>query len=85
VLRLEESSWVDRFKAVPELDKYVVRERIPRLRGEQASDAILTNLRPLSLNYWLSRRNDPVAPPEGLCGGGRNGTDAGGCLLGERA
>jgi len=53
IVRLEESAWVDRFEAVPELAEYVVRERVPRVFGERDSTAIWTNLRPLSLNYWF--------------------------------
>ena len=60
VLHREESLWVDRFEAVPELGEYVVRERIPRLLAEPDSNSILSNLRPLSLNCWLSNRNDPI-------------------------
>jgi asparagine synthase (glutamine-hydrolysing) len=61
-LRLEESAWVDQFEAAPELAEYVVRERVPRLFGETDSTVVCTNLRPLSLNYWLARRNDFTAP-----------------------
>jgi asparagine synthase (glutamine-hydrolysing) len=60
VLHRKESLWVDRFEAVPELDEYVLRDRIPRLLAEPGSNAILSNLRPLSLNFWLPNRNDPI-------------------------
>jgi asparagine synthase (glutamine-hydrolysing) len=54
------SAWVDRFEADSELARYVVRERIPPLSGERDSDAIWTNLRPLSLNFWLPRRGELI-------------------------
>jgi len=60
LLRREESAWVDRFEARPELAEYVVRERVPSLFGESNTRTIWTNLRPLSLNYWLPRRNDSI-------------------------
>jgi asparagine synthase (glutamine-hydrolysing) len=63
LLRRQESSWVDRFEAAPEVEKYVLRGHIPRLFGEMDTDMIWTNLRPLSLNYWLPRRNDLIALP----------------------
>ncbi len=62
VLHREESAWVDGFRAVPELASYVVRERVPRVFRETDNMAIWTNLRPLSLNYWLSRRNASLGP-----------------------
>ena len=61
VLRRKESLWVDRFVSVPELDEYVVRDKIPRLLAEPDSNAILSNLRPLSLNFWLPNRNNPIS------------------------
>jgi asparagine synthase (glutamine-hydrolysing) len=48
-----ESSWVDHFEAVPELGRYVIRDRIRGVYGESNSWAAWTNLRPLSLNFWL--------------------------------
>jgi hypothetical protein len=53
LLRREESAWVDRFNAVPQLAEYVVRDRVPPVVGERDNTAIWTNLRPLSLNYWI--------------------------------
>jgi asparagine synthase (glutamine-hydrolysing) len=61
ILSREESAWVDRFEATPELAEYVVRERIPRLFRERDRTRSWANLRPLSLNYWLPRRNDFLA------------------------
>lgn len=48
-----ESSWVDRFEALPELGHYVMRGRIPRVQGERESWTAWIHLRPLSLNFWL--------------------------------
>jgi asparagine synthase (glutamine-hydrolysing) len=53
IVRLEESAWVDGFEPVPELARYVVRERVPRVFGECDNAEIWTNLRPLCLNHWL--------------------------------
>jgi asparagine synthase (glutamine-hydrolysing) len=56
LLRRPEAAWVDQFEPVPELAKYVVRDRIPAVHGETQSWAAWTNLRPLSLNFWLRGR-----------------------------
>ena len=53
LLQHPESSWVDSFEADPELDRYVTRERIPRVFQEKDAWAAWTHLRPLSLNFWL--------------------------------
>ena len=53
LLQRRESAWVDRFEAVPELDHYVRRSRIPSVFGETDAENSWMNLRPLSLNYWL--------------------------------
>jgi asparagine synthase (glutamine-hydrolysing) len=52
-LQKPESAWVDSFEPVPDLDRYVVRERIPRVFGEKDAWAAWIHLRPLSLNFWL--------------------------------
>ncbi len=51
-----ESAWVDRFEAVPELERYVQRSRIPAVYQERNAGAAEVNLRPLSLNFWLRGR-----------------------------
>ena len=56
MLQRPESAWVDQFEAVPELGKYVVRNRIPAVHGETDSWTAWTHLRPLSLNFWLRGR-----------------------------
>jgi asparagine synthase (glutamine-hydrolysing) len=53
LLARPKAAWVDHFEPVPELGKYVVRDRIPAVLGETQSWAAWTNLRPLSLNFWL--------------------------------
>jgi asparagine synthase (glutamine-hydrolysing) len=53
LLQQMESAWVDSFVPVPELSRYVVRERIPRVFGEKNAWAAWIHLRPLSLNFWL--------------------------------
>jgi asparagine synthase (glutamine-hydrolysing) len=54
------SAQIDRFRAVPELAEYVIRERIPPILANSDEFAFQINRRPLSLNYWLSTRNDCV-------------------------
>ncbi|HEY2645898.1 MAG TPA: asparagine synthase-related protein, partial [Candidatus Acidoferrales bacterium] len=54
----EEASWVDHFEPIPELERYVVRDRIPKSGGEIRSWDAWLNLRPLSLNFWLRGRID---------------------------
>ena len=56
-LRLPETAWVDRFEPVPELGRYVVRNRIPAVQGELDSWMAWIHLRPLSLNFWLRGRS----------------------------
>lgn len=56
ILQRPESAWADHFEAVPELGKYVVRNRIPAVHGETDSWTAWINLRPLSLNFWLRGR-----------------------------
>jgi asparagine synthase (glutamine-hydrolysing) len=48
-----EASWVDHFEAVPELGRYVIRDRIPAVHEETDSWTAWIHLRPLSLNFWL--------------------------------
>ena len=55
MLQRPESAWVDRFEPVPELERYVVRNRIPAVHGEHGSWTAWIHLRPLSLNFWLRR------------------------------
>jgi asparagine synthase (glutamine-hydrolysing) len=53
LLNRPETAWVDRFEPVPELEQYVVRNRIPAVYKEEGSWAAWMHLRPLSLNFWL--------------------------------
>ena len=53
LLQQRESAWVDSFVPVPELSRYVVRERIPNVFEETDSWPAWIHLRPLSLNFWL--------------------------------
>ena len=57
LLRRPDSAWVDRFEAEASLGEYVVRERIPAVCGAEDSFQAWVNLRPLSLNFWLQRRD----------------------------
>ena len=53
LLECPEASWVDRFQPVPELETYVIRNRIPAVHGKKGPWTAWVHLRPLSLNYWL--------------------------------
>lgn len=53
LVRRAEVHGVDHFQAAPGLAKYVHRERVPRVAGEEDSGRLWMNLRPLSLNKWL--------------------------------
>jgi asparagine synthase (glutamine-hydrolysing) len=53
LLNRPEAGWVDRFEPVPELEQYVVRNRIPAVHGKRDSWTTWINLRPLSMNFWL--------------------------------
>jgi asparagine synthase (glutamine-hydrolysing) len=51
----EDCGWLDRFESCPGLDRFVDRERLPRLAGETDTGRFLLNTRPYSLNNWLRR------------------------------
>jgi asparagine synthase (glutamine-hydrolysing) len=53
LLQKPESAWVDQFKPAPELECYVVRNRIPQIHGQKNVWGAWIDLRPLSLNFWL--------------------------------
>jgi asparagine synthase (glutamine-hydrolysing) len=55
LLARPEASWVDRFEPIPGLERYIVRNRIPKVHGETDSWTAWLHLRPLSLNFWLRR------------------------------
>ncbi|MDZ4765477.1 MAG: asparagine synthase-related protein [Chloroflexota bacterium] len=56
LLSQPDMEWVDEWEAVPELSRYVIRERVPRLIGVDLSKIFSqVQLRPLSLNQWLQR------------------------------
>jgi asparagine synthase (glutamine-hydrolysing) len=50
-------SRLDRFEAAPELSRFVDRSAIPTVAGMAAGQNSWVDLRPLCLNYWLSRLN----------------------------
>jgi asparagine synthase (glutamine-hydrolysing) len=53
MLQSPDSAWVDRFDPVPELENYLVRNRIPAVYRERDYPTAWMHLRPLSLNFWL--------------------------------
>ncbi len=57
VLQRPESAWVDRFEPVPELEQYVIRNRIPAVHRTRDTDNAWIHLRPLSLNFWLQQNS----------------------------
>lgn len=59
LLEKPESAWVDSFAAVPELDAYVRRDRIPPVHRVADPGGAWMHLKPLSLNLWLQRRALP--------------------------
>ena len=54
-----EAAWVDRFEPDPELDRYVVRNRIPAAHRQMDLWTAWIHLRPLSLNFWLRSAPSP--------------------------
>jgi asparagine synthase (glutamine-hydrolysing) len=57
LLQAPDAQWVDDFVPTPQLQRYVDRNRIPRVCGERDPGAIWSNLRPLCLNYWLQSQS----------------------------
>jgi len=55
LLRKPESEWVDHFAPVSALERYVLRNRVPKVFNEGESWTAWIHLRPLSLNFWLRR------------------------------
>lgn len=62
MLREANAQWIDRFVSAPDLNTYVDREKIPKIWGGDYPHEAWTNLRPLSLNFWL--QNQQSAPPQ---------------------
>ncbi len=74
--------WVDHVEPSAELAQYVDRKAVPKVAGEEDGLKLWTNLRPLSLSFWLQHRargdykcnvqreekreSKPSATPEGL-------------------
>lgn len=56
-LRSTACSRLDRFEAEPQLSRFVNRSAIPSVAGMAAGQNLWLDLRPLCLNYWLSRVN----------------------------
>jgi asparagine synthase (glutamine-hydrolysing) len=52
-----QAHWVDTFDAEPELHRFVDRQRIPQNAGGTDAGQLWTNLRPISLNFWLRSRS----------------------------
>jgi len=65
LLAQPEAARVDRFRPVPELEPYVIRNRIPEVHGKTDTWITWVHLRPLSLNYWLRGLSSSVINVEG--------------------
>jgi len=55
-LQRPETAWVDSVKPAPGLCSYVEQSRIPHLFGIKDTVISWVHLRPISLNFWLQRR-----------------------------
>ena len=53
MLRAADAQWIDGFVPARRLDTYVDREKLPKTWGGDYPLEAWTNLRPLSLNFWL--------------------------------
>jgi asparagine synthase (glutamine-hydrolysing) len=62
MLRQSGARWVDDFIAAPELDSYIVRDKIPSIFASASSEHAWVNLRPLSLNIWMQNLPSQPAP-----------------------
>jgi asparagine synthase (glutamine-hydrolysing) len=60
----EDYSWLDRFESGPDLERFVDRQRLPRIAGETDSDRFLLNTRPYDLNNWLRLKTRSSLPPK---------------------
>ena len=54
LLRKPEAKWLDRLEPAPELVAYVNSAAIPPVAGDNDVFRLWVNLRPRSLNYWLT-------------------------------
>jgi len=52
--------WIDDFTPAPGVDAYVDRKKIPKIWGAQNALEAWTNLRPLSLNFWMQKLQSPI-------------------------
>ena len=59
MLRAADAQWIDGFVSAPRLNTYVNREKIPKTWGGVNPLEAWTNLRPLSLNFWLQNLQSP--------------------------
>jgi asparagine synthase (glutamine-hydrolysing) len=56
LLQHPDAWWVNNFKAMPELAKYVDRDAVPQVAGTQEkldASELWMHMHPLALNYWL--------------------------------
>lgn len=56
LLQHPDARWVNNFKAIPELAKYVDRDAVPQVTGTQEkldASELWMHMHPLALNYWL--------------------------------
>lgn len=55
LIRKPENAWIDAWQPHPLIERYVLRDLVPRVSGEhyQSLAASMVNLRPMHLNLWL--------------------------------
>jgi hypothetical protein len=71
----EDCAWLDGFESCPELDRFVDRQRLPRLDGETDAERFLLNTHPYCLNNWFRlHRLEPDRRPAAAAGRATTGT-----------
>jgi asparagine synthase (glutamine-hydrolysing) len=59
ILRDVDADVLNHFEAAPELERYVVRQRIPVFGSDLDVSGLDAHLRPINFNYWLSHSFQP--------------------------
>ena len=55
-MRMKTMKWVDRWVGNNEFNRYVDRDKVPPLLGEERNgETYYVNMRPLMLNHWLEQ------------------------------
>lgn len=66
-LNQAEAGWIDRFQPLPQLNRYIDREKVPKLThsagisvDESLAPSYYLHLRPIALNTWMSWSNTQI-------------------------